>query len=292
MSNFEWCSQGGGNIKTGYDLRPENIDWNRMWNEELRKIPKKDDSKMWSQIAPKFDQWMKNDDYPRNFAAKIHKEPQNTVLDLGCGNGTVTLEIASQVKQVTAVDMSEEMLQLVQKNAQEKGISNIDYLQSTIQDLQIEQVGQHDVVIASRSLGGIYDIKDELKKLDELARKYVYLTLWGAEAKQFEKDVCEFLGVEYHQHPDYIYACNILYQLGIYANVEMLKSKKRPVYLDLDDAMERCKWKLGWGTGEFSEETELKLKNFLKGNLVENVDGTLDYPTNKPNWVLLWWKKD
>lgn len=263
-----------------------------MWNEELRKIPKKDDSKMWSQIAPKFDQWMKNDDYPRNFAAKIHKEPQNTVLDLGCGNGTVTLEIASQVKQVTAVDMSEEMLQLVQKNAQEKGISNIDYLQSTIQDLQIEQVGQHDVVIASRSLGGIYDIKDELKKLDELARKYVYLTLWGAEAKQFEKDVCEFLGVEYHQHPDYIYACNILYQLGIYANVEMLKSKKRPVYLDLDDAMERCKWKLGWGTGEFSEETELKLKNFLKGNLVENVDGTLDYPTNKPNWVLLWWKKD
>lgn len=263
-----------------------------MWNEELQKIPKKDNAKMWSKIAPKFDQWMKKDDYPQNLAAKIHKEPHYTVLDLGCGNGTLTLEVARHVKQVTAVDMSKKMLQLVQENAEKKRISNINYLKSTIEDLQTDQVGQHDVVIASRSLGGIYNVKNELNKLNNLARKYVYITLWGAKAKQFEKDVCKFLGVEYHQHPDYIYACNMLYQMGIYANVEMLESKTRPIYCDLDDAMERCMWKLGWGTTNLNEEKETKLKNFLKENLVKNEDGTLDYPTNNTNWVLLWWKKE
>lgn len=288
-----WVVQkGGGNIEIEHDLRPGNIDWNGMWNEELRKVPGKDDAKIWTKIAPKFDQWMKKDDYPHKLAGKIHKEPQYTVLDLGCGNGTLTLEVASHVKEVTAVDMSGEMLRLVKKNAAEKGISNIKYLQSTIEDLKIDQIGQHDVVIASRSLGGIYDVKKELKKIDGLARKSVYLTLWGAEAKQFEKDVSKFIGAEYHQHPDYIYAYNMLYQLGIYANVEMLESKTRPIYCDLDDAMERCLWKLRWGTSELNEEKESKLKNFLRENLDENEDGTLDYPTNNPNWVLLWWKKD
>lgn len=281
----------GDSIKTVYKLRPEDIDWNRMWNEKLQEMPKKDDLKMWSQIAPKFDRWMKKDDYPHNFASKIHKEPQYTVLDLGSGNGTVTLEIASQVKQVTAVDMSKKMLGLLNKNAQRKGLSNINCVQSTIQDLPIEQVGQYDVVVASRSLAGIYDIKNMLKKLNDLTRKYVYITLWGAKANQFEKDMCKFLGIKYHQHPDYIYACNILYQLGIYANVEMLISETYPVYLDVNDALERCLWKLGWITEEIKKEDEAKLKKFLEENLVQNEDGTLDYPTNRANWVLLWWEK-
>lgn len=154
------------------------------------------------------------------------------------------------------------------KNAEKEGISNISYVQSTVEDLEPD-IGQHDVVIASRSLGNIYNLKDELKKIDSIARKYVYMTIWGANGRRFERELCDKMGVEYHQHPDYIYVCNMLYQMGIYANVEMLDCESRPVYSDLEDAMDRCKWKLGWNLKEIKSEDLEKLENFLKENAVQ-----------------------
>jgi 2-polyprenyl-3-methyl-5-hydroxy-6-metoxy-1,4-benzoquinol methylase len=270
----------------------KDIDWNRMWKEAIQKMPKKDEKNRWDKIAPKFNEWMKTDPYPVNLAAKIHKEPDYTVLDLGCGNGSITLEIAKHVKQVTAVDMSKEMLNLVEINANEKGLSNIKYVQSRIEDIDPADIGQYDVVISSRSIGGIYNLKKELKKIDSLARKYVYMTHWSATSRQFEKDLCKVLGIEYHQHPDYMYVCNMLYQMGIYANVEPIDCKSRHIYNDLDDAMERCTWKLGWSAGKIKKEKRMKIEDFLKKNLVEKDDGTFDYTTNNPDWVLLWWKKE
>lgn len=86
-----------------------------MWNKALQDMPSKNDKKRWDKIASKFNEWMKTDDYPQNFADKVHKEPNYTVLDLGCGNGSITLKVAKEVEHVTAVDMSEEMLKLVEK---------------------------------------------------------------------------------------------------------------------------------------------------------------------------------
>ena len=269
----------------------EDIDWNRMWNEALNKMPKKDAEKMWNKIAHKFNQWMKTDNYPQEFAAKIHKEPDYTVLDLGCGNGSISIELAKKVKKVTAVDMSHEMLSIVNKKASDENITNINYLQSTIEDLEIESIDQHDVVISSRSLGGVQDLKIELKKIDNLARKYVYITLWSATANQFDKEVAEFMDIEYHQHPDYIYALNMLYQMGIYANVEMLENQTPPVYCNLEDAMERCLWKIGWNANEIKKDDKIKLERFLKQNLIKKDNETLNHTSNNPRWVLLWWKK-
>jgi SAM-dependent methyltransferase len=270
----------------------KDIDWNRMWNEALQRMPKKDEKGRWDKIAPKFNEWMKTDDYPQNFASKVHKEHDYTVLDLGCGNGSITLEVAKHVKHVTAVDISKEMLSLVEKNAKEQGISNISYVQSRIEDINPEDIGQHDVVISSRSIGGIYDLKKELKKINSLARKYVYMTHWSATSRQFEKDLCKVLGIDYRQHPDYMYVCNMLYQMGIYANVELMDCKPQHIYSNLDDAMERCTWKLGWNMEKIGNEERMKIEDFLKKNLVKRDNGAFDYTTNNPDWVLLWWKKD
>jgi len=270
----------------------EDIDWNEMWNRTLQEMPSKNTEKRWDKIASKFNEWMKTDDYPQNFADKIHKESDYTVLDLGCGNGSITLKVAEEVEHVTAVDMSEEMLKIVKENAKKEGISNVSYVQSTVEDLDPESVGQHDVVIASRSLGNIYNLKEELKKIDSIAKRYVYMTIWGANSRRFERELCSTMGTEYHRHPDYIYVCNMLYQMGIYANVEMLDCESRPVYSDLEDAVDRCKWKLGWNGKQIKTEDHEKLEKFLKENAIHREDGTLDYPTNNPDWVMIWWKKE
>lgn len=272
-------------------LNIDDINWNHIWKEALQKMPRKDEKSRWDKIAPKFNEWMKTDEYPLNFASKVHKEPDYTVLDLGCGNGSITLEVAKHVKQVTAVDMSSEMLRLVEKNAAERGISNIKYVQSSVEDLDPDEIGQHDVVIASRSLGGIYDLKKELKKVDSIAKKYVYMTHWSATSHQFERSICQIAGIPHKPHPDYMYVFNMLYQMGIYANAEPIECKSRHVYQDLDDALERQMWKLGWSEKNIEKEKITKIKEFLKDNLVKTESGTLEYSTDDPTWMLLWWKK-
>ncbi len=280
------------NIKNENNLVSiDEIDWNGMWNKALDEMPEKDATKKWDKIAPKFDQWMKTDEYPHELVTSINKDPEYTVLDLGCGNGSITIELAKQVKNVTAVDISQEMLRLVEEKARDENISNIKYLKSSIEDLQIKNMDQYDVVVSSRSLGGVRDLKNELEKLDSLARKYVYVTLWSANANEFDQEVSEFMGIEYHKHPDYIYAVNMLYQMGIYANVELLESATPPVYCNMGDAMERCLWKIGWNTNEIGIEDKIRLENYLKDNLIRKDDGSLNHPTVNPRWVLLWWKK-
>lgn len=275
--------------KTVLDIN--NIDWNGMWNKALP-IPLENEKNRWNKIAPQFNKWMKTDEYPLNFAAKVHKEPDYTVLDLGCGNGSVTLEVAKHVKQVTAVDISEEMLKLVQKNAAADGTSNIKYIQSSIEEIEVDEIGQYDIVIASRSLGSIKDIKKELKKIDSIAKKYVYMTHWSAASNQFEKDLCKVTGMPHHPHPDYIYVCNMLYQMDIYANLEPINCSSRHIYRDLNDAVERHVWKLGWTTNNIKKEKRMEIEDYLKKKLVKMENGTLEYNTDIPSWMLLWWKKE
>ena len=47
------------------------------------------------------------------------------VLDLGCGGGHVSFRVAPHVAQVTAYDLSEDMLGAVAKTASERGLANI-----------------------------------------------------------------------------------------------------------------------------------------------------------------------
>ena len=269
----------------------DNIDWNGMWNEALQKMPRENEKTRWDKIAVKFNEWMKTDDYPQIFASKVHKEPDYTVLDLGCGNGSITLEVAKHVEHVTAVDMSSEMLKLVEENARKKGISNIEYVQSSIEDIDPQEIGQYDVVIASRSLGNIYNLQKELKKIDSIAKKYVYMTHWSATSKQSEKDLCNIIGAPHYPSPNYMHVCNMLYQMGIYASLEPIECMSKHVYSDLNDAVDRHVWKLGWSTKDIGNKKRAEIEEFLKKKLLKRDDGALEYTSSDPNWMLLWWAK-
>ncbi len=279
------------NTENKATLNIDDIDWNRMWNEALQKLPRENEKTRWDKIATKFNEWMKTDDYPQIFASKIHKEPDYTVLDLGCGNGSITLEVAKHVKHVTAVDMSGEMLKLVEEKARKNGISNIEYVQSSIEDIDPLEIGQYDVVIASRSLGNIYNIQKELKKIDRIAKKYVYMTHWSATSKQSEKDLCKIIGAPHYPSPNYMHVCNMLYQMRIYACLEPIECTSRHVYQDLNDAVDRHVWKLGWSAKNIENEKKVEIEEFLKKKLVKRDDGTLEYTSSDPNWMLLWWAK-
>lgn len=68
------------------------------------------------------------------------------VLDLGCGGGHVSYRAAPHVAEVTAVDLTPEMLEAVARTAAERGLTNIATRQAPAERLPFED-GRFDVVL-------------------------------------------------------------------------------------------------------------------------------------------------
>jgi SAM-dependent methyltransferase len=99
----------------------------------------------------------------------------DTVLDIGCGPGRITVPMAQRARSVTSIDSSERMLRHCRRNAEEAGLTNVnarllDWRKAALG----ENLEQHDIVIASRSVGS-----QDLKKVSSFARKYVVVIAWA-----------------------------------------------------------------------------------------------------------------
>ena len=276
-------------INTNESLKNKDseVNWNVLWKEAVEKLPKKTSSKSWDEIAPQFDEWMKKDDYPQELVSKIKIEHEDTVLDIGCGNGVITLPLAAKASSITALDISRKMLDILQEKAAAQNLSNIKVINKGIEDVEAREIGYHDVVVASRSLNGIADIQPELEKINKIARKYVYITLWGVDNRKFESEMAELLGRESYQHPDYTIVLNLLHEMGIHANVEPMKSNTRNFYATIEDALDRIKWRIG----DLNEEEKAIITEHLEKSLTKNPDGSLSFSRSNSKWVLIWWEK-
>jgi len=263
------------------------INWNYLWGESLKNLPKKNNSVTWDDIAPKFNQWMEKDDYPEKVLQRIKCDANDSVLDIGCGNGVITIPLAKKANNVTAMDISGKMLEILTQKAEKSGIKNINTIKKRLEDTTVGEIGNHDVVVASRSLNGVSNIQKELEKINEIAMKNVYITLWGVDNRKFERKISEILGKESHSHPDYIYVYNMLHQMGIYANVEMLKCNTRNHYSDIEEAVDRLRWRIG----DLNKDDESILREYLEKTMIKTSDGTMSYVKGKADWVLIWWEK-
>lgn len=200
-------------------------------------------------------------------------DKNDTVLDLGSGDGNVTLKVATKVKKVTAIDKYKNMLDLLKEKAEKARINNIEYVESDIKDISLENIGNYDVVLASRSLSTVKDIKDRFLEFDRIANKSVYFSLIGPQPDLHLKKVSELLNREYMQPTLSIYAYNLLYHMKIYGNLINLGCDVQHQYEDFDDAYSRLDWKLH-GIKDYEKNIVM---NFLKENLVRNKEGKLKH---------------
>ncbi|MCK9151886.1 class I SAM-dependent methyltransferase [Methanobacterium alcaliphilum] len=265
----------------------DEINWAEQWKKELMDLPSDNKKKDWNKIAKKFKKWTEKDDYPQRVLNKIETEKDYSVLDVGCGNGIITIPLAKKVSNVTCVDISSEMLDILKENAQKEGIENLTFLKEDLAEISLESVGKHDVIVASRCLNGVHEIGNVLKEFNKIG-KYVYLTVWGPNSRKFEDEACKLLKKENPNFPSYIYIYNMLYQMGIAANVEKLEFASNSSYSDIDEALDNYKWKMG----DLNPEEEEILKDHLKTILVTREDGRLENPHEQKEWILIWWKSD
>ena len=94
-----------------------------------------------------------------------------TVLDLGCGTGSMTLELARRGYEVIGMDLSEEMLSVADSRAREEKLSSIRFIQSDM--CSFELGGKVDAVVCC--LDGINHLthRDDLLSCFSLVSHYL-----------------------------------------------------------------------------------------------------------------------
>jgi SAM-dependent methyltransferase len=282
--------------KMSYD----DIDWEQLWlgslNSNLVKkeaVSQKDQwIKMWDERAKKFDALNKpagsheNNCYVRNMLSRIGFNENTTVLDVGSGPGTLSIPLAKRVKHVTSIDVSKNMIKLVEQNMKKESITNITTLNKSWEDVELgKDIEKHDIVIASRSLGGLNLKNDLLKIMDATAKKAYISSL--AKGNDFDRMVYEVIGKKYEFTPHYIYVYNMLYQLGNNAEIDIFTCKGGPIHEKINEAYTYFKWHMQ----DLSNAEDALLKNALL-DLFENKKSKDNMPESKWHWALISCSKD
>ena len=83
--------------------------------------------------------------------ALLQLVPRARYIDLGIGDGLLTMMLAETAEKVTAVDLSSEMLSQLDQRARAKGLHNIEGIEASIDDLPMED-SIYDVAVFSQAL--------------------------------------------------------------------------------------------------------------------------------------------
>jgi len=101
--------------------------------------------------------------------ARKHLLTTHTVLDYGCGTGTTACELASEVKQIFAIDISSKMILLAQQKVAAKKIGNVSFRQGDIFN-KAYTAGSFDVILAFNMLHTVPDAEAVMLRIRELLK--------------------------------------------------------------------------------------------------------------------------
>ena len=108
-------------------------------NEEQRRRWDEEEGAHWVAEAERFDRTLQP--YGERVLAALAPEPRERILDVGCGNGALSLDLAARVGpqgSVMGLDLSGPMLSLATQRAGERGLGNAAFVKG---DAQVHDFG-------------------------------------------------------------------------------------------------------------------------------------------------------
>ncbi|MDW7772258.1 MAG: class I SAM-dependent methyltransferase [Desulfobulbaceae bacterium] len=263
----------------------KNIDWNLMWQNAVKKKTRKskgpDD---WDKRAPSFARRNVHSIYNRMFLDLLQPEPEWTVLDVGCGPGTLSIPLAKRVRHVSALDFSPQMLKIIEERAGKEQIANIStHTLSWEDDWREHGIRVHDVTIASRSIG-VRDLRAALEKLNRYARKAVAVTDRVGPGP-LDPAAFKAVGRELETGPDYIYTVNLLYQMGIHATVNFIRLEHSRPYGSFAEAVDNYTWMFR----DLTDEEHKRLEKYVRSIAEDDGNTIILRPQHVTTWAFLRW---
>ena len=264
-----------------------NVDWSQVWRERrATRTARTRDEQFWNERAPSFAKAASETDFAAEFLAVMKPQPHWRVLDMACGGGTLALPLAGHVESITAVDFSARMLAILEEQCRERGIANIRTIRGRWEDNWDKLgIGPQDVAIASRALVSD-DLRGSILKLDRIARERVYLVSTVGDGP-YDRLMFEAIGRPLDSGPDYIYVYNLLYQMGIFAEITFIRNPNNKTFADPDEALRSSLWMFG----SLDRREEELLRSFLAKKLVDcGGRWALPYP-RMVRWAVISWPK-
>jgi SAM-dependent methyltransferase len=279
---------------------PECIDpdWNEIWKErqkrhELSKLFN-DPSHNWNKLenAERYHSSSNSeyDDRVKTTIAGLEITKNSVILDIGAGPGTLAIPLAPLVKEITSIEPGKGMVKVLKERMRKEEITNITTICKRWEDIDpnCDLSGSYDVVIASLSLT-MEDIRLALQKMDAVSRGSVYL-FWFVDMPFWEKMYADLWkpihGSDYYSGPKADCLFCVLYQMGIYANIEMLPLKKEYRFTNLNEMIAFFRRRFN----VITDEQERVLTDYLKP-LVRVTESDLVI-SGESTFAKIWWRKD
>ena len=222
----------------------DNIDFGLLYRQHLRQAERtRKDASAWDSRAAGMANKALRSRYADDFVARMALAGATSLLDVGCGPGTIGLAVAGQLQRVIGLDYSAAMLKVMSAKAAEQGLTNVETLHLAWED-DWADVPVCDIVVASRSTT-VDDMAAALTKMNAKARLRVYLThLVGGHFT--DPSIQEVLGRRLPTVPDYIYLINILHGMGIHPRLDYIAHENRLAdAADFDEFARRVAWSVG-----------------------------------------------
>lgn len=252
-------------------------DWNDEWKRLQQMRRRVDDAGYWDKRAATFTTKDAPNPYVERFLELAAIEPGETVFDMGCGTGALSVPLGERGHKVVAADFSRGMLDRMQETLDERGVRTVLPKQMSWEDdwpsLGVRP-GMTDVALASRSIATA-DLRDALLRLTDVARRRVCVTLATGTSPRTDERVLNAIGLHSVLGRDCLYAFNILAAEGLRPEVAYIDSTRTDTFDSLDDAhgtFARMVDDAMGGTLSDAERTVAlaRLRAWLEDNLVEN----------------------
>lgn len=208
---------------------------------------------------------------------------ESEILDVGSGNGKYALPLGKIAKRVTALDMSENMLKILETAAENEGIKNIKTCLEMWETFEPKE--SFDLVFASMC-PGICD-PEALDKMERLSKKQcVYITVAKNSRSQITSEILKRLTDEplTGQTPEVIYPFNYLYSKGRQPQLKYFPMGTQP-RITLEEGVKTLQVYFEI-FGFKKEKTEKIIRNYLEEI---SVKGVFTNPV-EINLAILYWE--
>lgn len=272
-----------GNANSPYVPLLTTTNWNDEWIRLQSARKAADVAAFWDKKAAEFGSKDAPSNYALSFLDMLQIDPDDTVFDMGCGNGALALPLAQRGHKVIACDFSQGMLNYLEQDRERKGLTNLieTKLLSWSDDWAAAGIGENcvDIAIASRSIA-TSNLQDSLMLLNRVARKRCCITLTTGASPRADERLLVQLGLQNQIGRDYLYAFNILAQKGLTPSINYIESEKDDTFDSYEEALDALARMVNDVTTPLPQSERdaalVRLAEWLKNDLEANPDPAPD----------------
>ena len=263
---------------------PSIVEIDAEWLQQMMVFDHSSDTgKYWDRRSVTFQDGTRVSSYAGDLLSRMKLSPEDSVLDVACGTGIVSVPLSKMVRRVTALDISASMLERLRFAINEENIANITLVHNNWNHVSVgKDIMPHDIVLVSRSLPNIL-LSETLRRVNQAAQKACYITWRADRINPYEISLGEALGKTPKPFPDYSLIAVMLGSMGIAATVDIFESRGAEKYSSPEESVKYM--------ARGKEITDVQFQRLLSVQRLAYLQDGYYEASNTQRWALISWEK-